>query len=175
MSNLIGLVLPISVTFWKIIWGYFLFKSSLSFILASSAISVSGMELTEDLVSGCSYKLVFCSILGSNLEVSHWSLLQLISWTSLHFPTGCKHVINVFLLILHGTFLALRTGMLRYSEVLWSTMCRISSRMMPSGSWNISAFNSYELVLSAILGALTSMMDTDMASSVTLTFILIMG
>ena len=34
--------------------------------MASSGISPSGMELTEDLVSGYSCKLVFCGTFGSN-------------------------------------------------------------------------------------------------------------
>ena len=65
MSNSIRLVLPISVTFWEIIWGYFLFRSSRSFILAPLQTSASGMELTED--SSCT--MVFCGTLGSHLEV----------------------------------------------------------------------------------------------------------
>ena len=54
--------------------------------------------------------------------------------------------------------------------VLWSTLCRISSGMTPLGSWNISAFNLYRLVLSETLWVLTSTVDTDMGSSMALPF-----
>ena len=165
----------ISIVFWEIIWGYFLFRSSWSFILASLGMSTSGMELAKGLVSGSRCKLVFCGILGSNLEVLHQSLFQLISRTSLHFPTGCIDMIGMFLLILHGMFLALKTGMLRYWGVLWLTLYKISNGMTPSGSWKVSAFNPYRLVVLGILEVLISMIHTDMGSRVTLPFVLIVG
>ena len=60
--------------------------------------------------------------------------------------------------------------MLRYWVVLWSTLCRISYKITPLGSWKISAFNMYRLVVSEVFGVLTLMMDTDMGCSVSLTF-----
>ena len=65
--------------------------------------------------------------------------------------------------------------MLRCCRVLWSTLCKISSIMMPSGSWKVSAFTSYKLVVLGILGVLTSMIDTDIGDQVTLPFVLIIG
>ena len=153
----------------------FLFRSSWSFVLASSGMSASGMELGKLLVSGSSCKLVFCGILGSSLEVSHQSLLPLTSWASLHFPTGCTDAVGKFLPILHGTCLAFRMGMFRCCWVLWSTLCQISSRMIPSGSWKVSTFTSYRLVVLGILGVFTSMIHKDIGSRVTLPFVLIIG
>ena len=66
MSNLIKLVLPISIVFCEIICRYFLSSSSWSFVLASSEMSTSSIELAKLLISGSSCKLVFCGICGSS-------------------------------------------------------------------------------------------------------------
>ena len=152
MSSLIKLVLPISIALCKIICKYLLFRSFWSLVLASLGMSASGMEVAKLLVSGSSCKLVCCSIWGSSLEVSHGSLLQLSSWASLHLHTGCIDAIGMFLPILHRTLLPFRMGMFRYCGVLWSTLCKICSRMMPSESWKVSALTSYRLVVLGIWG-----------------------
>ena len=107
MSNLIKLVLLISIAFCEIICKYFLFSSSWSFALAYSGMSTSGMELVKSLVSSSSCKLVFCGIWASSLEASHQILFQLTSWASLHLPTGCIDTTGMLLPILYGTFLQL--------------------------------------------------------------------
>ena len=45
---------------------------------------------------------------------------------------------------------------------------------MPSGSWNVSALNSYRLVVLEIFGVLTSRIDTDIGGKVTLPFVLLL-
>ena len=125
----------------------FLVQNSWSLVLASSGMSASGMELAKVLVSGFSCKLVFCGICGSSLEMSHWSLLQLTSWTSSHIPPVCIDAIGMFLPILHRTLLTFRMGIFRCCRVLWSTLCKISSRMTPSGSSKVSALTLFGWVV----------------------------
>ena len=84
--------------------------------------------------------------------MSHRSLFQLTSWASSHFPTWFKDAICMFLPILHGMFLAFRMGMFRCCGVLWSTLCKISSRMIPMGSWKVSACTLYRIDVLGILG-----------------------
>ena len=60
-------------------------------------------------------------------------------------------------------------------QVLWLTLCKISSRMTPLGSWKVSACTLYRLVVLGILGVFTSMIDTDIGGRVTLPFDLIIG
>ena len=75
---------------------YFLSSSSQSFVLASSGMSALGIELAKCLGSGSSCKLVFCSIYGSSMEVSHWRLLHsdLLNFLTLFcWVQGCNRCI----------------------------------------------------------------------------------
>ena len=152
---------------------YLLSSRSLSFDLASSGMSTSGVDLDKSLESGYSCNLKLCGICGSSLEMLHHRWFQLISWTSSHVPTGCMDAIGIFLPILQGTLLAFRTGMFRYCGVLWSTLCRMSSRITPSWSQAVTTFILYKLVVFFSFRVLR--INTDTGGRVILPFVFTIG
>ena len=152
MFSLIKLVLSIFITFCEMICKYFLFRRCWSLVLDSLGMSTSGMELAKPLGSGFSCKLVFYGNWGSSLEVSHQSLLQLTSWTSLHFSTGCIDAIAMFVPILIRTLLAFRMGMfsccgvspvqdIQQNYAFWKLECISTYLIEVSSVRNFRGFN----------------------------------
>ena len=137
--------------------------------------SASGIDLDKCLESGSSCNLVLCSICGTTLGVSHCSLFQLTSWTSSNRSKGCMDAVGIFLLILQETLLVFRTRTFRCCGVLWSTLCRMSSRITSSGSWAETAFILYKWVVFVNFGVLISIIETDTGCRVILPFTFTIG
>ena len=79
-------------------------------------------------------KLVPSGISGNNFAVLSHTWFHLTFWISSHFPAGASFSIGEFLDMLQKLLFVFSIRMFRFYGVLWSTLCRMSSRMTSSGN-----------------------------------------